>query len=147
MIYPILVHIHSGLRWLVLAALLLAILTALLKKLGQRKYTCTDCGFNKISMMLVHAQLLVGLVLYFISPKVVFDAASMKVGLLRFFLVEHLLLMLIAIALITIGYVKADRAGDDSRKHRHILIYYTIGLVLILASIPWPFLNYDGSWF
>jgi len=95
----------------------------------------------------MHLQLVLGLVLYFISPKVVFDASSMKVSLLRFYLVEHIGLMIIAVILITIGYVKSDRTADEIKKYKHVVVYYSIALVLILASIPWPFRGLGAGWY
>lgn len=146
-IYSLFLHIHSGIRWLVLATLLAAVIIALLKRFAGFKRKCDDCIINRLAMILVHLQLLFGLVLYFISPKVIFAASSMKDPVLRFFLVEHVLMMLIAIALITTGYVKADRAGENNKKYNIILTFYSIGLALILAAIPWPFLSYGGGWF
>jgi membrane protein DedA with SNARE-associated domain len=78
---------------------------------------------------------------------VVFSAASMKDSVLRFFLVEHISLMIIAIILITVGYVKSDRAADEFRKHKLLIIYYSIALILILISIPWPFRGLGAGWF
>jgi membrane protein DedA with SNARE-associated domain len=95
----------------------------------------------------MHLQLVIGFVLYFISPKVIFSASSMKDSVLRFFLVEHISLMIIAVVLITIGYVKSNRAADEMKKHKKLIIYYTIALVLILASIPWPFRGLGAGWF
>jgi len=144
--YTILVHLHSILRWILLISLLSAIFIAFSKK-----PTGLLAGPNGLrpalwALITAHIQLILGLVLYFTSSKVVFDATSMKNPVLRFFLVEHLLVMLIAIVLITIGYVKAKKAGDLSKRHRNILVYYIIALILILSRIPWPFLDYGGGW-
>ncbi len=98
-------------------------------------------------MIMAHFQLLIGIALYFTSPKVVFSASSMKDAVLRFFLVEHPAMMILAIILITIGYVKANKAEDDLKKSRLLMIFFTSALILILAAIPWPFLNYGGKWF
>jgi membrane protein DedA with SNARE-associated domain len=95
---------------------------------------------------MAHIQLIIGLVLYFTSPKVVFEASSMSSPLLRFFLVEHISLMIIAIILITVGYAKSKRITDIRKKNRTIVIYYAISLVLILAAIPWPFRNLGAGW-
>jgi membrane protein DedA with SNARE-associated domain len=79
--------------------------------------------------------------------KVVFSATSMKDSLTRFFLVEHLALMIIAIVLITIGYIKSDREDDMMKKQKLLLIYYTIALILILVAIPWTFRALGAGWF
>ncbi|MBL6447278.1 cytochrome B [Fulvivirga sp. 29W222] len=143
----ILRHAHSGLRWLVLIALILAIVNAVGKTNGSKAFTDKDKKYGLFALIFTHLQFVLGLVLYFSSPKVVFAATSMKSDVLRFFLVEHISIMLIAIILITIGYSKSKRAQTDGKKFKSILVFYLIGLILILASIPWPFLNYGGSWF
>ena len=146
-IYTTFVHIHSGLRWLVLAFILIAIINAAVKLYRKSVTNQKDCIFNRLSMILMHLQLVFGLVLYFISPKVVFSATSMKDSLTRFFLVEHLALMIIAIVLITIGYIKSDREDDMMKKQKLLLIYYSIALILILVAIPWPFRALGAGWF
>ena len=133
--YNGLLHAHSGLRWLVLVLLIAAIVHAFMKK---------DVGLNNqnrklalFAMISVHVQLLIGLVLYFISPKVQFSGDVMTQDIGRFYTIEHLLGMLLAIAIITVGNIK----GKKTESFKPILIYYLIGLVLILVSIPWPFRN------
>jgi cytochrome c biogenesis factor len=145
--YSILIHIHSGLRWLALVFLILAIADAAVKMRRRYDIGKSRPAFHLPAMILMHIQLLVGLVLYFISPKVVFDASSMKDTVLRFYLVEHIALMLVAIILITVGYVKAKKKSDPVKKNRTLLIYYAIGLILILVSIPWPFRGLGAGWF
>jgi len=54
--------------------------------------------------------------------------------------------MLIAIALITIGYIKAKKAVDLAKQNRRILVFFIIALVLVLSRIPWPFMQYGGGW-
>jgi len=145
--YPVFVHIHSSLRWLVLLFILAAIVNAGFKLSRRSSSDCKDCAFNRLTLMSVHLQFILGLLLYFLSPKVVFAAASMTNKLLRFFLVEHISLMILAVILITIGYVKSDRAVDELKKYKLVLIYYSIALLLILISIPWPFRGFGGGWF
>ena len=146
-VYNFLVHLHSGLRWLVLFSLILAIIHALVGKFGfDRRPPGRPRQIDRIALILVHIQVLTGIILYFTSPKVVFAASSMKYAIYRFFLVEHLVVMLAAVILITIGYVKSRKSGDSKRQFRIIMIYYSLGLLLILAAIPWPFLPYGGHW-
>ena len=71
----------------------------------------------------------------------------MKDSLLRFFLVEHIGLMLIAVLLVTIGYIKSDREENILKKHKKLLVYYSIALLVILAAIPWPFRGLGAGWF
>lgn len=146
-IHSIFVHIHSGLRWLVLLFIIISIFNALLRLNRKSVSNLKDCVINRLVLIIMHLQLVFGLVLYFISPKVVFSASSMKDGVLRFFLVEHIALMIIAVILVTIGYVKSDRAVDESKKNKLIVIYYSIALLLVLAAIPWPFRGLGSGWF
>ncbi len=146
-IYTTLLHIHSGLRWLALIFILVAIINAAVKLARKSAASQKDCIFNRLSMIIMHLQLLFGLVLYFISPKVIFSAASMKDSVLRFFLVEHIILMIVAIILITIGYIKSDRATDELKKHKLLIVYYSIALLLMLIAIPWPFRGLGAGWF
>ena len=140
----ILAHTHSGLRWVVLGLLVYAILNALRKK---STYEKSDRLLNMFTMVSSHIQLVIGLVLYFTSTKVSFVEGWMKSDLLRFYGMEHILLMIIAIVLVTIGHGKAKRALDVTKKHKTIILYYSIGLLLILASIPWPFRKLGAGWF
>jgi len=141
----ILVRAHSGLRWVVLGLLIYAIFNALRKK---DFYAKSDRMLNMFAMVSLHIQLVIGLILYFTSSKVSFVEGWMKNQLLRFYGMEHILLMVIAIVLVTIGHTKAKRATESAKKHKTILIFYAIGLILIIASIPWPFRNLGvEGWF
>lgn len=143
-----LIHAHSGWRWIVLILLLVAIAKAFM---GWRKLSPYSNGDKKIflfAMISTHIQLLGGLILYFTSDKVNFTEGWMKVPMLRFFGMEHLLMMIIATALITIGFRKHKTAEEDKGKFKKIFIFYLIALVVILAAIPWPFrTELLGSWF
>ena len=140
----ILVRAHSGLRWVVLGLLVYAIFNALRKK---DFYAKSDRLVNMFTMVSLHIQLVIGLILYFTSAKVSFVEGWMKNQLLRFYGMEHILLMIIAIVLVTIGHAKAKRASEPSKKHKTILLFYAIGLILIIASIPWPFRQLGAGWF
>lgn len=139
-------HAHSGLRWVVLILLIAAIYNAFSKK-RSAPWTAKDKKIALFAMIFTHIQFVLGLVLYFKSPKVVFSSETMGDSLLRFYAVEHITLMLVAIALITVGYSKAKRATSDTKKFGAVATFYLIGLILILASIPWPFRDLGGTWF
>jgi uncharacterized membrane protein YozB (DUF420 family) len=143
-----LLHIHSGLRWIALIALILAIFNAI-KSQNSGKYLKKDKMINLFGMVFLHIQLLIGLVLYFTSNKVTFVEGWMKEPLTRFYGMEHLIGMIIAIILVTLGRSKAEKKLKGSRdKHRKIMVSYTIGLILILAFIPWPFREaLAANWF
>ena len=137
---------HSGLRWIVLILILAAIFNAIAAK-SSGKYEKKDKMLNLFAMVFLHIQLLLGIVLYFMSGKVSFAEGWMKDATTRFYGMEHVLIMLIAITLITIGRKKAEKASLAANKHAAIIKFYAIGLILILAGIPWPFRNLGGSWF
>jgi hypothetical protein len=146
-----LIHAHSGLRWIALALLILAIFNAFL---GGKKgvYEKKDKMINLFAMVILHIQLLIGFVLYFKSGKVRFVenwmSSENEGGMYRFFNLEHVLLMLIAIVLVTLGRKKAEKATVVSDKHKKIVVWYSIALILIIASIPWPFREaLKGQWF
>lgn len=143
--YNGLLHAHSGLRWLVLAFLLLAIATGWSRWSKQTAYP--DGKMPLLALIFTHIQFLLGLALYFISPKVQFASGVMKDSMLRFYTVEHISLMLIAIVLITMGYSKAKRQAPEPLGHRTVVRYYAFGLALILLSIPWPFRDLGAGWF
>jgi hypothetical protein len=140
----ILVHIHSVLRWLVIIFILLTIIDAVFRLRNKSK--AKSSFFKLYALISMHLQLIFGLILYFTSQKVIISSASMKDSLLRFFLVEHIALMIIAIALITIGYVKSKRVIEEPRKLKLLIIYFSISLILILAAIPWPFRIAGAGW-
>jgi len=96
----------------------------------------------------LHIQLLIGLVLYFTSDNVVFKAGWMKVDKFRFYGMEHILMMVIAIVLVTIGRKKAENQTEPAKKFKTITLWYTIALLIIIAAIPWPFREaLGGKWF
>jgi len=144
--YNGLLHAHSGLRWVVLILLLAAIFNAFSKK-KSGVWTAKDKKISLFAMIFVHVQLLIGLVLYFISPKVSFTEGFMKDDLLRFYTIEHVLLMVVAIALITVGYSKSKKSATDANKFGAVARFYLVGLILILGSIPWPFRDLGAGWF
>lgn len=143
--YSMLVHAHSGLRWLLLIFLVLAIVGAWSK--WSKKEAYPSGKMPLLAFIFTHIQLLLGLALYATSPKVQFASGVMKDSLLRFFTVEHLSLMLIAIILITLGYTKAKKQAPEAQGHKTIFTYYLIALILILVSIPWPFRSLGAGWF
>ncbi|WP_261395007.1 cytochrome B [Membranihabitans marinus] len=141
--YNIMVSAHSGLRWLLLLFLLIALFQTFGRrgKFGDIKETKSVL----IAFILTHIQLLLGLILFFLSPKVQFGGSTMSSSLFRFFTVEHSLIMIIAIVLITLGYTRSKKAP---KPFNVAFNFYIIALVLILVGIPWPFREALGAgWF
>lgn len=140
-LYNGLSHAHSGLRWVVLVLLVTAIAQAFGNK--ETALTKSNRKIALFAMIFTHIQLLIGLALYFLSPKVNLSEPFLNVAT-RFYTVEHLVGMLIAIVLITVGHSKAKK----SESFKPIATYYLIGLLIIIASIPWPFREgLAGGWF
>jgi hypothetical protein len=128
-----LVHLHNLLRWVVLIALLLTIVKLFLKQDALK--------ISKVLLISAHTTLVLGLYQYFFGPvgfyfiKTMGMAAAMKDKVARFWGVEHISTMLLAIVLITIGHVKYKKGGAP----KTTLILYIIALLLIFAAVPWPF--------
>lgn len=140
--YTGLLHTHNLFRWLVLIAAVLAIGFAFAGWFGNKDWKKKDNVIGLLLTIFVDIQLVVGLVLYlFVSPltKAAFAdfGAAMKNADLRFYAVEHILMMVIALVVIHIGRSKSKKAKIPLRKHRAAAIFYTLGLIIILAAIPW----------
>ncbi|MBK7764233.1 MAG: hypothetical protein IPI46_12955 [Bacteroidetes bacterium] len=137
--------LHSVLRWLLLIVLIVAVYKAFTGMQNKSAFTDSDNKSGLLLTILTDSQLIIGLVLYFMGPWGLKNiqnqgmAVVMKDGFQRFFAVEHILMMLIAIVLIHVGRAKSKKANDDVAKHKMAFWFYFIALVLILASIPWPF--------
>jgi hypothetical protein len=137
--------IHSILRWVLLLCMLYAIGRALMGIISNSSFTTTDRKAGLYLTSICDLQLLVGLIIYFFGDKgfKLIQSNSigevMKSNIMRFFGVEHIVMMLIAIIFIHIGSAKSKKGISDAAKHRAAAIYFTIGLIIILASIPWPF--------
>ena len=135
-------HAHSGLRWLVLILIVVSIALAFVGWIKKREWTKTDQTSSLFLMIFMDIQFLVGIILYlFLSPmtKAAFNdfGAAMGNSALRFYAVEHILMMVIALALIHIGRAKTKKDIAPWKKHRAAAIFYTISLLMILAAIPW----------
>lgn len=112
-----------------------------------------DNKLSLFSLISCHIMLLLGFLLYFVSPIVQSGlmnmGSAMKDPVLRFWTVEHLSVMIIGIALITLGRVRLKKLDNDAAKHKNIVIFFGIGLLLILSRIPWPFMEgfANRGWF
>jgi uncharacterized membrane protein YozB (DUF420 family) len=143
-LYPYFLIIHSILRYALLLLAVYAIYRAWSGWLGKKPYKTTD---NKVSVFLiasVHTQLVLGFVLYFfMSPYVKMGLAdmkgAMKTDLLRYWTVEHITAMFIAVILFQLGRSFSKKASTDIAKHKNAAIFYTIALIIVFVMIPWPF--------
>jgi len=144
-----LLHFHSFWRYVVLLLLVIAVVKSISGWVGKRAYASSDNKLSLFTVIALHVQFLAGLFLYFISPYVKFSdfGSVMKNTHDRFWTVEHTILMLAAVILITIGILSSKKTATDFARHKKTTIYFTIGLLLILLSIPWPFSNISRPWF
>ena len=145
-IYLILIHAHSLLRWLILILLVYSIIASAIKWRTSVPLSKTDSLMASLTVHSSHLQLLVGFILYFISYKVMFDKEAMASPLIRFFTAEHVSIMVLAIACLTFGNIKAKKAADPKQKARHIFIWFVLGFLLMMAGIPWPFRALGSGW-
>ena len=140
--YSILKNIHSYWAYLVLLVLILCIFNAINGKISGKDFESRDLRLSLFGLIFSHLQLLIGLILYFVSPW--FDQWSnlgmggvMKDAQTRLFLVEHPFTNILAIALITIGWSVHKQQSDPSKKFLRIALLYGLGLLLLMSRIPW----------
>ena len=141
--YPILLALHSLTRWLVLVAIVIVLYRSYRGWLGNRGYSRLDNRIRHIAATVLHIQLVIGLWLYIISPVTNYFLHHFKEAVhlreIRFFGMEHSFMMLTGIVVITIGSAKAKRQQTPRAKFKTQAIWFTIGLLIILSSIPWAF--------
>ena len=135
-------HLHDTLRWLLLLSLLITLIKYMAGWFGHLQWKKTDTILGIVFTSLMDLQLLVGLVLYFFLSPVTRMAmsdfgAAMKNADLRFYAVEHIFMMVIAVVLVHIGKAKSKKATGDLTKFRTATLFYLLAMVVILAAIPW----------
>ncbi len=138
--YTGLQHTHSGLAYLALLALVLVILWALVGALSGRDFQEKDRKIALIAFILCHIQLLVGLILYFVSSigfSLLAGGGTMSDATARLTALEHPLINILAIVLISVGFIRAKKLESSTAKFRSIYMMYAVGLLLILSRIPW----------
>ena len=125
--YQILRSAHSGWRYLVLVLLVLAFVQALTSWLGKKPYTEGNRKINLFTLIFTHIQVLIGLVLYFLSPLV-------EAGV-RYWKMEHIGMMIFAAILVTIGNARSKKGDDPAVKHKAVALYFGLALIVIVAAI------------
>lgn len=146
--YYYLLIIHSWFRWLVLAALLWALFRAYRGWLKKKSFTKWDNAARLSAVITVHIQFVLGLWLYAISPIVDYFLHHFKEAVhqrqARFFGMEHITTMILAVLVLTVGAVLTKSRPTDEAKFRTLAIWFTLALLLILSSIPWSFSPIDS---
>ncbi|KAA3437591.1 hypothetical protein [Rufibacter hautae] len=137
--YTGLQHAHSGLAYLVLLGVAISFIAALAGLLGGKTFTDKNRKLGLLGLIPTHLQWVIGLILYFVSPLGLKSAsgAAMKDATTRLYVLEHPLMMVLAVILITIGYSKAKRQIGTNQGFKTMTIFYGLGLILILSRIPW----------
>jgi hypothetical protein len=146
-LYSVILTLHSLLRWVVLIVAVAAVVRAFVGWFGKREWSQADSRWGLYLSISIDLQLLLGLILYiFLSPftKTAFQnfGAAMSNGVARFWAVEHILLMIVALGLIHAGRSLTRRADGATGKHRRAAIFYGLATLAILLAIPWPFFSH-----
>lgn len=141
------VHAHSGLRWLVLILLLVAIVNGMIGLFGKKEFQKKDKMINMATMALFHLQVLLGIGLIFSSGKFSLTHAFSNV-MNQFYTVLHPSLMLGAAVILTIGYRKVKQAEKSNIKFRRTVLWFLLTLTIVYFAIPWPWFEaYGAGWF
>jgi uncharacterized membrane protein len=135
--YHIIQKFHSGWAYLVLLLLVVAIFNSISGWFTKREFLAKDKRMALFGLIATHLQLVIGFILYFVSPKGFESLGQMEDADLRLTSLEHPLLNLLAIILITIGWSKHKNAVASDLKFKSIFVFYLLGLILILTRIPW----------
>lgn len=141
--YAILLTIHSWFRWLVLLSLVYTLSRSYHGLIRERAFSLFDNIARRATVGIVQTQFLIGLALYVFSPMVRYFLENFGTAVhernARFFGMEHITMMFIAVAVISAGSVKVDKNQTDRGKFRLIVIWFSVGLLIIFLSIPWEF--------
>lgn len=135
--YEFIQKFHSGWAYIALLLLVIAVVNAFIGLASKKEFTAKDRKIAIFGLIGTHTQLLIGLILYFVSPLGFTSLGQMSDKLLRLTSLEHPLINLIAITLITIGWSKHKKLTTSESKFKTFSIFYGLGLLLILSRIPW----------
>lgn len=136
--------LHSYWAYLTLLLIVIATLNALFKYFGKKEFHPLDFRISLFTLIVTHIQLLIGIVLLFAYLDVISGMGMKEImgnSVIRSNVVEHPLMMLIAVVLITIGYSKHKKKLTSVPKFKTLAIFYTLALICVLAKIPW------NTWF
>jgi len=134
--------VHSYWAYLAVLLLVLAFVNALIGLSKNKEFSDKDLRISLFTLIVVHIQLILGFIVYYVSPyyesmREIGMGATMKDAVIRLYTVEHPLMMILAIVLITIGFSKHKKKTTDKGKFKTITIFYGLGLLFVLSRIPW----------
>jgi hypothetical protein len=135
--YGFIQKFHSGWAYIALLLLVIAVINAVIGLTSKKEFTAKDRKIAIFGLIGTHTQLLIGLILYFVSPFGFNSLGQMSDKMLRLTSLEHPLINIIAITLITIGWTKHKKLTTSESKFKTFSIFYGLGLVLVLSRIPW----------
>lgn len=138
--------LHSGWAYITVLILIIAVGNAIIGVTSNKEFQEKDLRIPLFALIIAHIQLLIGLVAYFMSAQFTFlkengMGAAMKDPEIRLVVIEHPLMMILAVILITVGFSKHKNKSTDKAKFKTIALYYGVALVFVLSRIPW------GQWF
>ena len=148
-----LLHLHNLLRWVILVLLILSIYRAYAGSKSNKTFAASDKKTWLFTMIAAHTTLLLGLYQWtlgrfglftYVKPE---GVSMMKDPTLRFFQMEHPIMMILSVLFITLGYGMAKKDISDDIMYKKAFRYFTIALVLILVAVPWPFRQIGRPWF
>lgn len=134
--------LHSGWAYITLLILIFAVVNAVIGLSSKKEFKDKDLRISLFTLIVAHIQLIIGFITFFVSAQFeyVLDngmGAAMKEPTIRLFVVEHPLMMILAIILITMGFSKHKKQTTDKGKFKTIALYYGLGLLFVLSRIPW----------
>jgi heme A synthase len=140
-------HLHGSFRYVVLLLLVAALVLAFRGLSGKKPFTEGQRKVTLWALIATHIQLVLGLVLYLgqwgMYSLMLKDMSNPEA---RFKALEHPVGMILGIVCITLGYSLSKRAGTDKGKHLRVAIWMGLGLLIVFAQIPWPFMKSFGTW-
>ena len=145
--YALVNFVHSYWAYLVLVMLVITTFNSIIGFVSDREYSARDMRLALFTLITMHIQLLIGIVLWIVSPSGIGAIQDhgmggiMKQDGLRKLAIEHPTLMIIAVIFVTIGYSKHKKKLVSKPKLKMLAIFYTLALIAVLAIIPW------GQWF
>lgn len=134
--------LHSGWAYITLIILIVAVVNAVIGLTSKKEFKDKDLRISLFTLIIAHLQLIIGFIAYFVSAQFAYVldngmGASMKEPEIRLFVIEHPLMMILAIVLITMGFSKHKKQTTDKGKFKTVALYYGIALVFVLSRIPW----------
>jgi len=134
--------LHSGWAYITLIILIFAVVNAVIGLSSKKEFKDKDLRISLFTLIVSHIQLIIGFLALFVSSQFSYVlengmGAAMKEPTIRLFVIEHPLMMILAIVLITMGFSKHKKQTTDAGKFKTIALYYGLGLLFVLSRIPW----------